>query len=241
MTAYHGGKQRFGKAIASCMKDYIGSDTQFLGYCEPFCGMLGVYQHMLYLNLKSYLAGDINEAVINMWQASQNGWIPKSTCSEDEFLDFKKRKCVSPESGFFGHQLSFGGKFLECYSPKYGKPADCSKQAIKVASIGNSAKDVKFNCDVYTQYSHLKGFVMYCDPPYENTQHRWKFDHSEFVEWCIMMSKHNMVFVSGFTKPCQIVEIVFKSSLKPQTTNGNPVLGVEHLYLYPRGIYDAIM
>ena len=44
MTAYHGGKQRIGKAIAQKIYDTtldLEEDGKiiFKGYCEPFCGM----------------------------------------------------------------------------------------------------------------------------------------------------------------------------------------------------------
>jgi site-specific DNA-adenine methylase len=60
MTAYHGGKYRHGKEIADIIK--IIYDKQppdsIVGYIEPFCGMCGVYRHIVNLlpkNLK-YIA-----------------------------------------------------------------------------------------------------------------------------------------------------------------------------------------
>ena len=51
MTAYHGGKQRIGLEIAenihllsTILEDH--SNFKIKGYCEPFCGMLGVYKHI---------------------------------------------------------------------------------------------------------------------------------------------------------------------------------------------------
>ena len=51
MTSYHGGKQKIGKKIANIIYEesiLIEEETGFKikGYCEPFCGMLGVYQHI---------------------------------------------------------------------------------------------------------------------------------------------------------------------------------------------------
>ena len=89
MTAYHGGKQRIGKKLARVIveesldiADYEGWDIK--GYCEPFCGMLGVYQHIpklfqdelggvdnpLGYKLK-YKAGDMNDSVVKMWNAAK--------------------------------------------------------------------------------------------------------------------------------------------------------------------------
>ena len=85
MTCYNGGKQRIGKRLSSIISEEsldIEDEYDFTikGYCEPFCGMLGVYQHIPELfdnhvpKLK-YKAGDINKSVIKMWDASQKGYI----------------------------------------------------------------------------------------------------------------------------------------------------------------------
>jgi hypothetical protein len=90
MTCYHGGKQRIGKVIAEeifSISRGIADDEGFniQGYCEPFCGMLGVYKHIPrlfgYTDLK-YKAGDANADVINMWKAAQKGWKPPHQVSE---------------------------------------------------------------------------------------------------------------------------------------------------------------
>ena len=51
MSSYHGGKQRIGLEIAEnihLVSTIIEEHTDFVikGYCEPFCGMLGVYRHI---------------------------------------------------------------------------------------------------------------------------------------------------------------------------------------------------
>ena len=51
MTTYHGGKQRIGKTLAQIfVEESIGIEGEYdfkiKGYCEPFCGMLGVYQYI---------------------------------------------------------------------------------------------------------------------------------------------------------------------------------------------------
>ncbi len=76
MTAYHGGKQRLGKKLAEIIVDTSldiveDENWEIKGYCEPFCGMLGVYRHIPDFfeeecyDLK-YLAGDANGSVIKM-------------------------------------------------------------------------------------------------------------------------------------------------------------------------------
>jgi hypothetical protein len=51
MCSYHGGKQRIGKRLSSVIADESlviedEYDFKIKGYCEPFCGMLGVYKHI---------------------------------------------------------------------------------------------------------------------------------------------------------------------------------------------------
>ena len=79
MTSYHGGKQRIGKQIADIIVNEsldIADDENITikGYCEPFCGMLGVYQHIIYDEYIKKLAGDTNKSVIMMWKKSTK-WV----------------------------------------------------------------------------------------------------------------------------------------------------------------------
>ena len=51
MTYYPGGKKRIGDEISKIIYEtsvYTSSKTNLSikGYCEPFCGMLGVYQYI---------------------------------------------------------------------------------------------------------------------------------------------------------------------------------------------------
>ena len=51
MTLYAGGKKRIGKEIADIISKKTkeieeSEDFKVVGYCEPFCGMMGVYQYI---------------------------------------------------------------------------------------------------------------------------------------------------------------------------------------------------
>jgi site-specific DNA-adenine methylase len=80
MTSYHGGKYRHGEEIARVIKDVYDKQLpgSVIGYLEPFCGMCGVYRHVVNLlpkNLK-YVASDQHDSLILMWKALQDNWIP---------------------------------------------------------------------------------------------------------------------------------------------------------------------
>lgn len=53
----------------------------------------------------------------------------------------------------------------------------------------------------YKDYSDLKGCILYCDPPYENTNQQGYtgvFNSKEFYDWCVEMAKNNIVLVSSY-------------------------------------------
>jgi hypothetical protein len=210
MTSYHGGKQKFGKEIA--YEIFLNSldilekqnNIEIKGYCEPFCGMMGVYQHIhdIFDNKIKYKAGDLNESVILLWKKLKNGWKPPKKISENEYNEIKNSR-NSALKGYVGHQYSFGGKYFKGYAPKYGKIFDSEKVIDKLSIMGKKFKDVEYKYGDYTQYSNLKNYIIYCDPPYSNTESHYtsSFDSEKFYDWCIKMSKNNIVFVSEYKNP----------------------------------------
>jgi DNA adenine methylase len=232
MTSYHGGKQRIGKRIANVIYDeFLDIENEYdftiKGYCEPFCGMLGVYQHIPELfkghNPKlQYIAGDTNKSVILMWKKAQKGWKPPTKISERKYNTLKYDK-PSSLKGYVGHQYSFGGQFFKGYAPKYGKTLDSSKASLRIVDIAKKIKNISIQHDSYKQFSKLKNYIIYCDPPYEGTETRYynkdgssiknTFNSNMFWDWSRKMSKHNIVFISEYNAPKDF-ESIFSSSHK---------------------------
>lgn len=248
MTRYHGGKFYSGKELSKIIYDVsldIEDKYQFnvKGYCEPFCGMLGVYRHIPKLFEEKqmiYKAGDINKSVVMMWQEAQNGWKPPIRVREDEYLRLKNKKGDSALKGYVGHQYSFNGMYFGSYITNHRKADDptLSIRAPKaVVEISKNLKEVDFTYGSYNQFSNLKNFIFYCDPPYDNTLQRYKglekesFDSDLFWKWCRKMAKHNIVFVSEYSGPSDI-KVVFS---KRHELNGgihiNREIKNENLYL----------
>lgn len=213
MTHYQGGKKRLGKEISEIIYNIsteyeMKCGLQFKGYCEPFCGMLGVYQHIpkLFEDRKpsfKFLAGDRNEDLINMWNAVQKGWKPPSSCSKQEYYRLK-RSPSSPKREFIAYAGSFRGVYYGGYDKR-----NIKKQQQNVLDAINSLKSVKFKHGTYDQFSTLKNFIIYCDPPYQGTRHNYvnnrkfqrDFESNKFFNWCEKMSKNNLVFVSEYNAP----------------------------------------
>ena len=214
MTCYSGGKQRIGKHIAECMTNFM-IDKEYVGYCEPFCGMMSVYNHMVNKDNTEcdYIAGDLSENIVLFWEAVKNGWVPPSIVTEEEY-NFQKSAENSALKCYVGHQYSFGGSFFNGYAPKYGKTPDSTFACNRIQKIGEKIKKVKFTSDSYESFSDLEGYIIYCDPPYKNTQcwYSEKFDNDKFWQWCRKISELNYVFISEYNAPDDFTPIWQKTS-----------------------------
>ncbi len=218
MTAYTGGKFYQGKKYAEVITEesmYIAEEEEWTikGYCEPFCGMLGVYKHIpelfkekLDYKLK-YKAGDINKSVILMWKAAQKGWKPSSKLTtKKQFLDMQGDGKSSARKGFVGHAYAYMGKYFKPFRKRTAR--SLKRDINRISSIAKKLNNVSFKYGLYTQYSNLKDYVIYCDPPYqkqaqyydENNKMRY-FNHEEFWDWCRIMAENNIVFVSEYKAP----------------------------------------
>ena len=211
MTSYSGGKQRIGKKIANCIQDFV-KDEKIIGYCEPFCGMLSIYHHMVNKDI-DYLAGDLSENIVLFWKAVQNGWEPPTKVSEEEYNFYKKSK-NSAMKCFVGHQYGFSGSFFGGYAPKYGKTIDSNSACNRIQKIKDKINNVKFTCDSYDSFSGLEGYIIYCDPPYNNTKcwYGKTFDNDKFWQWCRNMSMKNFVFISEYNAPNDFTSIWQKTN-----------------------------
>jgi DNA adenine methylase len=231
MTSYHGGKKRIGKKLAKVIEEKsldIEDKYHFTikGYCEPFCGMLGVYQHIpeLFRTHKpklKYVAGDINKSVVMMWKDAQNGWKPPINVTKKKFNDLKYDGKFSAEKGFVGHIFTYRAVFFDGYfAHNISKIKHNAKNVENIAKETKNA-DVKFSSGNYERYSKIKNNIIYCDPPYQDTEQRFytgtqykdrlQFDSKKFWNWCRMMSKHNIVFVSEYKAPKDF-KLVWKDS-----------------------------
>ena len=213
---YHGGKSLAGSGIAKKIKEIINKNPNITGYCEPFCGAWGILSHVSAENGLTLLAGDINESIILMWKELQSGWVPDlSSITKEHFYNLQGNGESSAEKGFIGHVVSFGGIYFKFFSESLLKYLPGSKK--DVISRSEKMSNVTFSHGNYRQFDYLKGFVIFCDPPYENNSRyydennkRLKFDSKLFWEWCKKMSKHNIIVVNENSQKrtdCEIIQL----------------------------------
>ena len=107
---YFGGKQRISKYIVETLNDYR-KDKQPL--VEPFVGGCNVISKM---DGERYCY-DINEYLIEMYKAVQNGWIPPTTITKEEYDYIKNNKNEDKVlTGFVGIGCSYSGKWFGGYA-----------------------------------------------------------------------------------------------------------------------------
>lgn len=118
---------------------------------------------------------------------------------------------------------SFGAKFNNGFARNKS-----GRNYAKVA-VGNAKKQTKNLQNVklihgsYNDYCDFKNCLIYCDPPYEKTT-SYKtgiFNHEKFWNWCRVMSRNNLIFVSEYNAPVDfkcIWEGDLKTNFAPQRT-----------------------
>lgn len=222
MTYFLGGKKRIGKEISEHIyniSNVIEDSTDFVvkGYCEPFCGMMGVYNHIpeLFIDHKpklKYKGGDRNPYIIKLWKGMQKGFQPPIKCTKKEYYELKEKKDNSLKGIFLGFAASIRGIFRSTYLER-----NIESQANECKKIAKKIKNVHLYTGEYTIFSDLKNYIIYCDPPYKGSIspysigeiYNTKFDYNKFVEWCEKMSENNIVFVSEYQKPSPDFKIVW--------------------------------
>jgi DNA adenine methylase len=203
MLPYCGGKARIGKEIADVLST-ICESSKCTDYFEPFCGALGVMRHMVDKGYNCY-ASDANEDLILLLNSIKSGKfkIPPKV-SKKEYLEYKEKK-HSAERGYVGICYSYAGTFFGSYYTKKSDGTDLiGKNNRRLKSMIPTIKKIKKISHGSYEIYNPKGFLIYCDPPYVNTQQKYSrknFDSDKF--WNIMRkwSKHNIVVVSETEAP----------------------------------------
>lgn len=199
----HGGKTKLGKQIATELIKIINNNERLDSYIEPFCGMCGVLYRFCQMCPKNIYISvtDKNDSIIKMWRAFQNGWTPENNFSKESFVEMKKLKTSSREKGYYGHAMTFGGLYFQCYQESLEKSLPLVSK--KCSSMAQIMKNVNFVSGEYEIFTSMSNSLIFCDPPYskynryyDEENRRIKFDTDLFWNWCLEMSKSNVVVVN---------------------------------------------
>ena len=226
---YFGGKQRISKQIVEVLNEYR-KDNQPL--VEPFVGGCNVISKM---SGERYCY-DINEYLIEMYKAVQNGWTPPAIITEEEYDYIRNNKDKDkPLTGFVGIGCSYSGKWFGGYARNKTGRNYCLNAHNSILKQLNEIRDIKFDCKDYKELE-FDGCLIYCDPPYKDTTKYpiiGEFNTEEF--WNVMRnwSKNNTVIISEYEAPYDfecIKEIHTKTDIR--NSEGKRENRVERLFRF---------
>ena len=89
------------------------------------------------------------------------------------------------------------------------------------------------SADDYRNYVYKDGDVVYCDPPYENTdKYTVDFDNEAFWEWC--RTRDFPVYVSEYRAPEDFISVWSKEKRRLFSSSNLSANAVEHLFLHKK-------
>ena len=226
---YFGGKQRISKQIVEVLNEYRKGNQPLV---EPFVGGCNIISKM---SGERYCY-DINEYLIEMYKAVQNGWTPPAIITEEEYDYIRNNKDKDkPLTGFVGIGCSYSGKWFGGYARNKTGRNYCLNAHNSILKQLNEIRDIKFDCKDYKDLE-FDDCLIYCDPPYKDTTKYpiiGEFNTEEF--WNVMRnwSKNNIVIISEYEAPYDfecIKEIHTKTDIR--NSDGKRESRVERLFKF---------
>jgi DNA adenine methylase len=198
---YNGGKGGCAKEIASIINSLAPSR-----YWEPFVGAGNVIQHV---SSNKRLGSDLEQCMISLFKSLQNGWVPPTIITEEEYKQAKCLEDTNPLKAFIKYGCSFGGK-------PWGGYARSGDRNYALNAYNSLLKQLPFIKDVYFHHAAYDEIdwdadVIYCDPPYKNTtscgatKNSKDFDTDLFFDWCRHQTA--VVLITELSAPDDFVEI----------------------------------
>lgn len=229
-----GSKNRLAKDLAPIIQSYITSETK--GYLEPFVGGANMIDK---INHHNKIGCDINEYLIAMWKAIQNGYEPPKDITKDEYDKIRENKDIYPKElvAIAGFCSTYNAKWFGGYANKVitktGVTRNYYDESIRnILKQKENIKNVKFKCLSYKDIKNINGYVIYCDPPYQDTtKYNFEFNHEDYWEWVRKMSKSNIVLCSEYNAPADFVEI-YRKEVTTTLDKNSRKKDIEKLFIY---------
>jgi DNA adenine methylase len=218
---YQGSKNKIAKYILPIM---LEERKEGQAWVEPFVGGANLIDKVS----GERFGNDSNIYLISLLKAVQNGWVPPTTVSKEDYYAIKS----NPENystelyAFVAFLCSFGGKFWGGYASNKINTNYADTGSRVITKQAQNLSGIIFTATCYSKMLIPPNSLIYCDPPYQGkTGYKNKFNNKEFWEWArIMTVKGHTVFVSEYNAPDDfecIIEIDHKSVMnknKPKKT-----------------------
>ena len=190
---YMGGKVRVAKYLVPVLQERLKDKETFV---DLFCGSCNIISA---IKAPNRIANDLHKELIALHKAVQQGWIPPSVVTEE---DYKQAKQAEDHlKAFIGFGCSFSGKYFGGYA-RGGEGRNYALNAKNtLLKKHDNMKDVQFFCSSYNQVRIPENALVYFDIPYKGTTEysTTSFLHEEFYFWCKdMKDKGHDIVVSEY-------------------------------------------
>ncbi len=227
---YMGGKARIAGELETVMLS-LSSDRD--AYLEPFVGAAWVLARMA-PHFKYVAAGDVMPDLIELWTATQLGWMPPTTLTREKYAELRTAE-PSALRAFAGFGCSFGGKWFGGYASN-GRGDDFAGAARRgIMRKVPALAEVRFRQCGYDKWKFDPSrVVIYCDPPYAGTTvyagaEPW--DADRFWVWAEKVSRAGaLVFVSEYAAPVGWVSVWSKTIKGSLSADTNTAVVTEQLF-----------
>ena len=105
----------------------------------------------------------------------------------------------------------------------------------RLERLENQNVQIVASADDYCNYVYQDGDVVYCDPPYENTdKYTVDFDNEAFWQWC--RTRDFPVYVSEYRAPEDFISVWSKEKRRLFSSSNLSANTIEHLFLHKKWI-----
>lgn len=247
---YMGSKSRIAKYIVPIIQKYI-DETNCKYYLEPFVGGANVIDK---IKCNTKIGSDKNKYLIALLQRAQANE-PLYTSVSKELYDAARTafnngddtRFFDWEMGNIGFLASYNGRWFDGGYAKSGYEKTKTGERFRdyyreakdnLLEQAPNLKDIKFSCKDYKYYNdvNLKGFVIYVDPPYQNTKqyaNATSFNYEEFWQTMRDWSKNNVVLISEQNAPDDF-ECIWEQEVSRSIKANDKSRSTEKLFKYKK-------
>lgn len=193
-----------------------------------------------HIECEEKIGSDINNYLIEMWKALQNGWVIPNEISKEMYIEIKENKndYPMPLVAIAGFCATYNAKWFGGYAgivkTKIGTYRNYYDEAIRnIRKQVPKIIDVEFKHGDYKQYSNVINSLIYCDIPYQGTTQygdNKNFDYDAFWCWVREMSKTNIVLVSEYNSPDDF-KCIWKKQLTTTLDKNSRKKDIEKLFI----------
>ena len=172
---YMGGKVRIAKHLVPVLQERLKDKDTFV---DLFCGSCNIISA---IKAPNRIANDLHKELIALHKAVQQGWVPPSVVTEE---DYKQAKQAEDHiKAFIGFGCSFSGKYFGGYARGDGDRNYALNAKNTLLKKHQNMKDVEFFNLHYSEVNIPSNSLVYCDIPYKDTTKYStdSFDHSSFL------------------------------------------------------------